>query len=367
MGQSTDFFAERLLQVIDEGRRTATYKLALLTALMDGCAAESGPDGRAPETLHTRTVAQHALRLYLPQVRSYLGPGGQDVVELRQITTERSAVLGAVLRLHLLAEQQRASGLPAIARRLPEEYARCLDTVELTFARYPLRLLQVIGGENRPFLYDLDWTESVSLAALHRPTGGLIHLRTGAGEHLLRLAPLLRPLIELHWTRMVARMNQINLEDDRLRHHLFGAERSTFPRALRAGLADLQNNRCFYCDTTLSTRAEIDHVIPWSRWPNDAVENLVLADACNNSKRDYLPALGHVTTWTHRLVAHHHDLLDVASESRWESNPTRTVSLARAAYAHLPPGTPLWNRRDHFTEDDPALIIHRLARYTGLD
>ena len=31
----SDVFAERLLQVIDEGRRTATYKLALLIALMD--------------------------------------------------------------------------------------------------------------------------------------------------------------------------------------------------------------------------------------------------------------------------------------------------------------------------------------------
>jgi hypothetical protein len=32
-----DVFAERLLQVIDEGKRTATYKLALLMALIDAC------------------------------------------------------------------------------------------------------------------------------------------------------------------------------------------------------------------------------------------------------------------------------------------------------------------------------------------
>jgi hypothetical protein len=39
VSDNTDVFAERLLQRIDEGRRTATYKLALLLALIDSCAA----------------------------------------------------------------------------------------------------------------------------------------------------------------------------------------------------------------------------------------------------------------------------------------------------------------------------------------
>ena len=41
-------FAERLLEVIDSGRRTATYKLAVLLALLDLCARHSDTDGRAP-------------------------------------------------------------------------------------------------------------------------------------------------------------------------------------------------------------------------------------------------------------------------------------------------------------------------------
>jgi hypothetical protein len=39
--------AERLLEVIDSGRRTATYKLALLLALVDLCARQSDQYGRA--------------------------------------------------------------------------------------------------------------------------------------------------------------------------------------------------------------------------------------------------------------------------------------------------------------------------------
>jgi hypothetical protein len=51
-------FAERLLEVIDSGRRTATYKLALLIALLDLCARHSDAAGRAPRQLYTRDIAE---------------------------------------------------------------------------------------------------------------------------------------------------------------------------------------------------------------------------------------------------------------------------------------------------------------------
>lgn len=364
MTDSSDLFAERLLQVIDEGRRTATYKLALLTALIDACASHADGAGIAPHELHTRIVADHVLRTYLPQARLYLA-AGSDPMQLRQITTKNSAVLGAVLRLHLAAGERGVQGAGAIARLLPNEFGRCLDQVELTFARYPLRLLQVVGHDNRPFLYDIDWDESVRLADLHDHGGGLIRFRPGAGDKLLRLAPLIRPLVELHWTRMVARINRINVEEDRLHAHLFGAARATFPRALRSGLATLQGGTCFYCHEPLADRTQVDHFIPWVRSPNDAIENLVLADSCNGHKRDYLPALTHVDRWARRLVAHRGDLLDLAARSRWESDDQRSLALARSCYAHLPAGTPLWAGTDRFTDDDPVLITNRLADLPG--
>jgi hypothetical protein len=360
MSDPADVFAERLLQVIDEGRRTATYKLALLLALIDACAAHADADGRAPATLHTRSVAEQVLRIYLPQVRLYLGADG-DPLQLRQITTPRSAVLGAILSLHLAAEERRCRGVSEIANRLSDEYNRCLDAVERTFARYPLRLLQVVGREERPFLYDIDWGPSVGLATLHAPGGGLIRFRPGAGDHLLRLTPLLRPLIELHWIRMVARLNHINTEEERLHAHLFGTERRTFPPGLRGGLSEVQDGICFYCHDRLGGRTQVDHFVPWARWPNDAIENLVLADGCNGHKRDFLPALPHVDRWRQRLESHRADLIDISETSRWEADWPRSLALARSCYAHLPSGTPLWLRADEFTDDDPMLITGLLA------
>src|SRR5205823_14603727 len=84
-------FAERLLEVIDAGRRTATYKLALLLALLDLCARQSGVDGRAPLLLHTRDVAEQVAGLYWPQVIPYRLPDSDAAVELRQISLPRSA------------------------------------------------------------------------------------------------------------------------------------------------------------------------------------------------------------------------------------------------------------------------------------
>jgi 5-methylcytosine-specific restriction endonuclease McrA len=42
-------------------------------------------------------------------------------------------------------------------------------------------------------------------------------------------------------------------------------------------------------------RPHVDHFIPWSRYPNDAIENLVVAhERCNGRKSDFLAASDHV-------------------------------------------------------------------------
>ena len=56
-------FAERLLELIDSGRRTATYKLALLMALLDLCARRADADGSPPSVLYTREIAEERIAL----------------------------------------------------------------------------------------------------------------------------------------------------------------------------------------------------------------------------------------------------------------------------------------------------------------
>jgi hypothetical protein len=58
---------ERLLRVVDDGRRTATYKLALLMALIDAAAVSDGSS-----EIGTRVIAEGVLAIYYPQTRLYV-------------------------------------------------------------------------------------------------------------------------------------------------------------------------------------------------------------------------------------------------------------------------------------------------------
>jgi 5-methylcytosine-specific restriction endonuclease McrA len=334
-------FAEGLLAVIDEGRRTATYKLAVLLALMDCCAEQATPEGKAPTEIPTRTIARHVARLYWPQLRPF--SSGANAVVLRQITNKSSTILAA------LADAFNALSLvntwETAEKSLPADHVQqVLDVVELTVARYPLVRLQTIDGVPKPFIYDIDWGEGVTLSWLCAAGGARVKLRHGAGDQLIRLAPLVRPLVELHWIRMIAHLNQLDFVEDDLRRHLFGAERVAFPATLRGDLTDLQKGQCFYCTKPLASSSAVDHFIPWSRWPNDAVENLVMAHSlCNSHKSNHIPGPVPLERWAVRLSLHNEDLASVAASRGWRSDCPRTLSLARSLYAHLPNATVVWN------------------------
>ena len=337
--QEQSGFAEMLLAVVDDGRRTATYKLAVLLALMDSCAEGATPEGKAPTEIPTRSLARHVARLYWPQLRPF--PTESGAVELRQITNKSATILTALTDAfralpHVTTWEAAEANLPA------DHVRQVLDVVELTVARYPLVRLQTVDGVPRPFIYDIDWGEGVTLSRLGAAGGAKVRLRPGAGDHLVRLAPLIRPLVELHWVRMVADLNRLALVEDNLRRHLFGAERVAFPAPLRHSLTAIQEGQCFYCEQQLGERSAVDHFIPWSRWPNDAVENLVIAHAsCNSHKSDHIPGPVPLERWVERLACH--DLVSVAASSRWRTDGPRSVSLARSLYAHLPSGAVVWN------------------------
>jgi hypothetical protein len=88
--------------------------------------------------------------------------------------------------------------------------------------------------------------------------------------------------------------------------------------------------------------------------PNNNVENLVAADArCNNAKRDFLPAIHHVTRWRKRCDAESRvgkALAQIAYTRQWPSDPTATLGTARAIYGKLPSTAKLWVLGGEFEE-----------------
>ncbi len=339
---------ERLLRVIDEGRRTATYKLALVSGLLDAVAELPG-DSEIP----TRLIAERVVGLYYPQTRDYVDIAGGTRM-IRQITMKSSPVITAVAQLRGSVPTSMVS-LAAARSTNPTGWEHAVDVVEDTFVRYPIPLMQVVGTQLVPFVYDVDWPQGTAVSSLRRTGRDRVRLLSGVSDSLVTLGPMLRPWIELHWARDVARWSGIATEDEHLRRHMFGDDREAWPKGLVGGLVELQGGECFYCGEQLGNRREVDHFLAWSRWPNNAVENLVVADRCNSAKSDHLAATEHLARWRLRNEARGSDLTDLATATRWESSPTRTWALTRSVYGYLTAGTPLWVRGKQFELLDEPL------------
>ena len=174
---------------------------------------------------------------------------------------------------------------------------------------------------------------------------------------MIRLNGLLRPLLYKHWAGMVARINR--LEESRLESFLFGTERQDLG-PVRKALLDLQGGACFYCGGSARSGAEVDHFIPWSRYPDDGLDNLVVADRhCNAKKRDFLAATQHVERWRARMEEE--VIAEIAHEIGWERDILPTLGTARAIYWGLPEGTPLWALDDEFTPANSGDLLTALA------
>ncbi len=240
-----DLLIERLLRVIDEGRRTATYKLALVLGIVEATAMSPGESD-----LPTRLIAERVLALYYRQTLPYVDTKGASH-RARQIVMKTSTVLAAIEGLRSAAEVRRCRSIDDVRVALPTNYLQTLDVVEDTFVRYPIPLMQVVGASMVPFLYEVDWPEGTSVKTLRKRAQDRVRLMDGVADRLVVLGPMLRPLIEMHWTRDVAKWTRLPMEDELLRTHLFGSDRIGFPRGLATDLSELQGRRCFYCGDRL--------------------------------------------------------------------------------------------------------------------
>ncbi len=341
--------AEKILTVLDEGRFTATYKYAVLLGLIDLCLENTSTAGAPPESLTTRQLAQKVVELYWPHSTPY---EGRNILKQNAGTLHSQAeILVAIRRFRERAAPEPSAPLARARAVAPEAFEALVRSVEWKLIEMPLPRLQMIGNQEDRFLYTIRWDQKIPQRVVTRyqrersgPFDNQIYLQPRVGEFLVILNGLLRPLIHRQWVRMVAQLNR--LPETRLETFLFGAERiSTEP--VRPALQELQGNRCFYCEAPLrkavSWEPAVDHFVPWARYADNGIENLVVAHTrCNHAKRDFLAALEHVHRWRHRTAVQAAQLQEIAVRARWERDPAKTESVARAIYLRLPDGAKLW-------------------------
>ena len=151
--------------------------------------------------------------------------------------------------------------------------------MEWKLIEMPLPRLQKLGNERLEFLYQIRWDESITRSQVRsHDFDNLIRFTGAAGDHLIRLSGLLRPVIEREWTRLVAQLNRDTVPELGLQEFLFGVDRIDLS-PVRGPLYELAGQRCFYCDGRLRAQIEVDHFIPWSRYPDNGIENLLVSDS----------------------------------------------------------------------------------------
>lgn len=338
---------QRVLSLLDDGKRTATYKPALLMALIE--LAQERANGDDPLRLPLQDIAERVMESYWPHTRPYSPLGSV----LRQATNPRSRILVALGELRTASSARVSTPLSRVARFYPEAYAAARSAVADTLAKQPIPRLQRPGvqpaGVDYPrFLYD---DSEFRIEAAPRVREPAVTLRPGVATALARSAPLMRIAVQDVWTREVIHINRMKSDDEQLRAFLFGAERVSL-RAVAQGLREAGATACFWCAQPLGSHVHVDHVIPWSHYASDDLANLVLVDAaCNSDKRDRLVTGELVARWQDRDLA---TLRAVADDITWPLDVERTRTVAATAYRYLADGMVLWGGRRHLAVMTPG-------------
>ena len=361
-------FAEKVLELLEEGRYTATYKYAVLLALLDLSLEHTERTGAPPEVFTTNEVARKIVEIYWRQASPFLA--GKRATVLVQNTRGQAEIVRLIERFRLAHAPDPSTPFWEARAAQPMRFERLEREVEWKLIEMPLPRLQVLGDAAHEFIYTIGWTAAVrrsDVARAQRDGSGTfdnrILLRPDVGRYLQQLNGLLRPLLHRRWSAMVARLN--NHDETRLEDFLFGTER-VLTGQVRRDLWLIQNRRCFYCGHQVDVGvSDVDHFIPWARYPDDGLDNLVVADRrCNGDKRAFLAAISHLARWAPREQPESPEsqrLQEVAQQHGWARHPNRTFGVARAIYLGLPDDARLWLRAREFTSIDRLELVRALG------
>jgi hypothetical protein len=89
-------FAEKVLELLDEGRYTTTYKYALLLALIDVSIECQETSGAPPDQVTTRQLAEKIVEFSCPHTIPFARDASSTV--LRQNTTGQAEIISAIMR-----------------------------------------------------------------------------------------------------------------------------------------------------------------------------------------------------------------------------------------------------------------------------
>lgn len=349
--QQARFFVH-LQHLLVEGEFVSTYKYALLIALTRW--AVENPDHDESAALDVARLAEHFLAVYWPQVRPFVvaerlgeaasprpsyGHEHRDAWSM-VLDQDRGRQRPRVLRL-ILEEQSRGH---ACLRDVPEPRREVLlRQVAKTIREMPLwKLHTTSGGQSMQFLYR------------RGGSAGELVFEPGVIACLTEFSLLIEQVVRAAWLRFVLRCNPrvLGTAPSQLEEFLFPSGRSGLA-VWRPVLERVQGSACFYCGGTMRI-AEVDHFLPWSRYPRDLGHNFVLAHPkCNANKCDHLASAAHLARWCRRNDEEHRRMAEEFDRSGLPHDWTTLRRVAASLY--------------HVAERSGADVWHRGTELVQLD
>jgi len=305
-------FLRQFQELLAEGGFVATYKFALLQALADLSVEQgSAPDGSL--SLHVEQIAEKFIEYYWNQAR----PFHKQV--LRHATGVQAKVVSLVEMF-----REKTDGRLGRLQSSQKEWASLKHQVANIIIKMPLWKLQTVGNRQNEFMYrqqDFD--------------NRTIRLLPGVPEAFRTFHSLLTSMIRGGWITQIHRIKgnrEILGPGAELEAFLFGTDRSSLTQ-YRELLRHHQSGECFYCGKNVGDEGELDHFIPWSRYPLDLGHNFVFAHkGCNNAKRDYLAAYPHIEHWRLQNLDEGHLLAREFDQVGLIHDLDRSLLIARWAY-----------------------------------
>jgi HNH endonuclease len=309
-------FLGQIERLLSEGQFVATYKYALLVALAD-LAVKHGHDDGAELDLSIRSIGEQFIELYWRQCAPY-GGGVRDGDGIPiQNRGQQAAILGIVARL-----RQRHRSLSEARRGIGWQSAT--TAASAVVRNMPLWRLQQIRGQSLECIY------------VESPRSDHIRLLPGVAAHLRRFHGMIVRLAQSEWLRFIQSLpdnEHILGPTADLDGFLFGSERGALTRMVEP-LLEIQHGQCLYCRKDLQS-IEVDHFIPWGRYPRDLAHNLALAHrTCNRQKSDLLAAETHLEHWLRRNADHDAALGEAGQQAGLIVDAAGTHSVATWAYSH---------------------------------
>jgi len=308
-------FLLKVQRLLGEGVFVATYKYALLLSLAD-LSVEKGDDSGDSLEISTQAIAEKFIEYYWRHAAPFPGVHAEERL-LRQNTGRQAAVI------HHIAEFRGSHDHTLVqVKSDPERWKALVGFVRYKVVDMPLYKLQTIGQDKLVFLYE------------HSEGSMSVELLPGVAYCFRRFHRLITDMVRGAWLRYVRRHNQdmLGAKAD-LSAFLFGSEREVLS-PFKPILSAIQEGSCFYCLRTVRpSSVEIDHFVPWSRYPVDLGHNFVMAHkVCNSSKSDLLASESHLNRWLERNVRFGEVLSATFSERQIAHDLSTSIRIVRWAY-----------------------------------